>query len=90
MWELTSAYCRGINAWMGATAGNWPIEFDLLDYQPAPWTVIDTLAIIGEFRWLRNQMPEISVSSDFGAGPDLPRNCPFRPEMRGTEMPLQK
>jgi penicillin G amidase len=62
MWELTSAYCRGINAWMETTAGNWPIEFDLLDYQPTPWTIIDTLAIIGEFRWyLTGRFPVIAI-----------------------------
>jgi penicillin amidase len=61
-WELTSAYCRGINAWMEQTASNWPIEFDLLDYQPAPWSVTDTLCIIGEFRWyLTGRFPVIAI-----------------------------
>src|SRR5439155_4494373 len=60
--ELLSAYCRGINAWIEQTAGNWPIEFDLLAYQPAPWTVTDTLAIIGEFRWyLTGRFPVIAI-----------------------------
>jgi penicillin amidase len=62
MWELVSAYCRGINALMEQTAGNWPIEFDLLDYQPTPWTISDTLAVIGEFRWyLTGRFPVIAI-----------------------------
>src|SRR5262249_24302846 len=28
-----------------------PIEFDLLDSQPEPWTPADSLAVVGEFRW---------------------------------------
>src|SRR4029453_984565 len=28
-----------------------PIEFDLLDYTPASWSPIDSLAIAGEFRY---------------------------------------
>jgi penicillin amidase len=60
--ELASAYCQGINAWMEQTADNWPIEFDLLDYQPAPWSITDTLAIIGEFRWyLTGRFPVIAI-----------------------------
>jgi penicillin amidase len=60
--ELVSAYCQGINAWMEQTAGNWPIEFDLLGYQPGPWGVPDTLAIIGEFRWyLTGRFPVIAI-----------------------------
>src|SRR5437588_10052880 len=47
---------------MEQTAGNWPIEFDLLDYQPAPWSITDTLAIIGEFRWyLTGRFPVIAI-----------------------------
>jgi acyl-homoserine lactone acylase PvdQ len=62
MWELVSAYCRGINAWMEQAAGNLPIEFDLLDYQPTPWTITDTLAVIGEFRWyLTGRFPVIAI-----------------------------
>jgi penicillin amidase len=62
--SLLSAYCQGINACMEATAamGNWPIEFDLLDYRPAPWTNVDSLAIIGEFRWyLTGRFPVIAI-----------------------------
>ncbi|MBW8884007.1 MAG: penicillin acylase family protein [Planctomycetia bacterium] len=28
-----------------------PIEFDLLDYRPEPWSPLDSLAIESEFRW---------------------------------------
>lgn len=43
-------------------AGNWPIEFDLLDYEPAPWTITDTLAVVTEFRWyLTGRFPVIAI-----------------------------
>lgn len=49
--DLLTAYTAGINAWIEDTRDNWPIEFDLLDYQPEPWQPSDSLAIAGEFRW---------------------------------------
>ena len=37
-----------------------PIEFDLLDYRPEPWSPVDSLAIEGEFRWyLTGRFPVI-------------------------------
>jgi penicillin amidase len=60
--ELLGAYSDGISAWISAAADNLPIEYDLLDYRPAPWSPTDTLAIIGEFRWyLTGRFPIIAV-----------------------------
>ena len=42
---LVSAFTRGINALREESAGCWPIEFDLLDYEPEPWSEVDCLAI---------------------------------------------
>src|SRR5207344_2656344 len=37
-----------------------PIEFDLLDYRPEPWSPLDSLAIENEFRWyLTGRFPVI-------------------------------
>ena len=40
----------GINAWMEAMGERRCVEFDLLDYDPAPWTVVDSIAI-WKWRW---------------------------------------
>ena len=60
--KLLSAYTEGINALMEGCADCLPIEFDLLDYRPAPWRPADSLAIAGEFRWyLTGRFPVIVV-----------------------------
>jgi penicillin G amidase len=48
---LVEAFARGINAVIGESRDRRPIEFDLLDYRPAPWSPVDSLAIAGEFRY---------------------------------------
>jgi len=39
------AYANGINAFLLTHKGKLPIEFDLLDYEPEPWTVEHSLLI---------------------------------------------
>ncbi len=57
---VLSAFSAGINALIDSSARNLPIEFDLLDYRPEPWSPIDCLAIEGEFRWyLTGRFPVI-------------------------------
>jgi penicillin amidase len=54
------AFSAGINALMEECRERLPIEFDLLGYQPEPWTPIDCLTIEGEFRWyLTGRFPVI-------------------------------
>ena len=48
---LLEAFARGINAVIEASRARRPIEFDLLDYAPAPWSPVDSLAVAGEFRY---------------------------------------
>jgi len=60
--EYLTAYTAGINAFMEASRGCLPLEFDLLDYQPEAWRETDSLAIIGEFRWyLTGRFPVIAI-----------------------------
>jgi penicillin amidase len=40
----------GINAWMGEMGDRRALEFELLDYEPMPWTVVDSIAI-WKWRW---------------------------------------
>ncbi|MBY0527225.1 MAG: penicillin acylase family protein [Gemmataceae bacterium] len=57
---LLKAFSDGVNALMDETRDRLPIEFDLLDYRPEPWSPIDCLAIEGEFRWyLTGRFPVI-------------------------------
>jgi penicillin amidase len=48
---LLEAFSAGINAWINECRECLPIEFDLLDYRPEPWSPLDCLAIENEFRW---------------------------------------
>jgi penicillin amidase len=40
-----AAYARGVNYFIATHLDNLPIEFTLLQYQPRPWSVVDTLII---------------------------------------------
>jgi penicillin amidase len=58
--ELLTAYTAGINAATEAGRELPPIEFDLLDYRPEPWSPVDSLAITAGFRWyLTGRFPKI-------------------------------
>jgi penicillin G amidase len=60
--DLVSAYADGVNALIDASQDRLPIEFDLLDYRPEPWSPVDSLVIAGEFRWyLTGRFPVIVV-----------------------------
>ncbi len=60
--RLVTAFSDGINALMEETRDRPPIEFDLLDYRPEPWTPMDCLTIEVEFRWyLTGRFPVIVI-----------------------------
>ena len=58
---LTEAFASGINAHIDSLPEEgWPVEFDLLDYRPEPFSGVDLLAIETEFRWyLTGRFPVI-------------------------------
>jgi penicillin amidase len=59
---LLVAFTGGINALIAASHGRLPIEFDLLDYEPQPWSPVDSLAIAVELRYyLTVRFPVIVV-----------------------------
>ncbi len=59
---LLTSFTAGVNAAMEEAANNLPIEFDLLDYQPAPWSEVDCLTIEVDFRWyLTGRFPVIVI-----------------------------
>lgn len=54
------AFSAGVNAWIKQCGNRLPIEFDLLDYRPEPWSPLASVAIEGEFRWyLTGRLPVI-------------------------------
>jgi penicillin amidase len=74
--QLLEAFSDGINAVIAAGSDNLPIEFDLLQYRPEPWSPVDCLAIEVEFRWYLTGrfpvicMPELAKRT-LGEGPLL-------------------
>ncbi len=48
------AYCDGVNAWRGEALGKLPIEFDLLRYDPEPWTPTDCILVGRLIAWELN------------------------------------
>jgi penicillin amidase len=40
-----AAYARGVNYFIGTHLHNLPVEFTLLNYQPRPWSVVDSLLL---------------------------------------------
>jgi len=60
--QLLTSFTAGINALIEQSKDHLPIEFDLLDYEPEPWTVFDCLTIESEFRWyLTGRFPVIVI-----------------------------
>jgi penicillin amidase len=41
-----AAYARGVNYYLRENAGNLPMEFKLMDYEPRQWTTADSLVIV--------------------------------------------
>jgi penicillin amidase len=57
-----TAFSQGINALMDESRDRLPIEFDLLDYEPEPWSPLDCLTIEVEFSWyLTGRFPVIII-----------------------------
>lgn len=57
---LLTSFAAGINALIDDSRERPPIEFDLLDYRPEPWSPLDCLVIESEFRWyLTGRFPVI-------------------------------
>ena len=49
--QLLDRFSDGVNALIADSKGRLPIEFDLLGYQPEPWSPLSSCVIAGEFRW---------------------------------------
>ncbi|MEZ4530826.1 MAG: penicillin acylase family protein [Thermomicrobiales bacterium] len=66
------AFARGVNAFMAealASPNQLPIEFDLLDYRPEPWSAVDSLAIFRRWHWyLTGRLNVLSTPEAVRAG----------------------
>lgn len=51
---LLEAYAAGVNASLAASRGKYPIEFDLLRYDPEPWNITDCLLLGRLMAWELN------------------------------------
>jgi penicillin amidase len=60
--EMFEAFANGVNAWMAMLPAGLPIEFELLDYEPEPWSAVDSVAILKRWTWyLTGRLPVIST-----------------------------
>ena len=56
---IFAAYARGVNYYLETHRSNLPLEFTLLNYQPRPWRIEDTLlAGLQMYRMLTTSWPE--------------------------------
>src|SRR5689334_7341659 len=57
--KIFAAYARGVNYYLETHRGRLPVEFTLLNYNPRPWRIEDTLlAALQMYRTLTTSWPE--------------------------------
>lgn len=60
--RVLEQFSAGVNASIAQRADRLPIEFALLDYAPEPWTPLDSVVVLVEFRWyLTGRLPVIAI-----------------------------
>jgi penicillin amidase len=60
--DMFLAFADGVNAWMETLPAGLPIEFELLEYEPEPWSAVDSVAILRRWTWyLTGRLPVIST-----------------------------
>lgn len=85
--KILVAYSKGVNAFIKAAKGNYPVEFDLLGYDPYPWKPEHSLVIAKLMGWELNiswwsDITFTQLVQKFGAEkakellPDFPENSP--------------
>lgn len=51
---LLEDYAAGVNAYIADHRGKYPIEFDMLNYEPEPWTVLQSILVTRLIAWELN------------------------------------
>ena len=49
--EALEGFAAGVNAWIDESRGRLPVEFEILGYEPEPWTPYHSLALQRAFLW---------------------------------------
>ncbi len=60
--EILMAYSDGVNAFIRTHKGKYPIEFDMLNYEPEEWTPIHSLMISRLMAWELNISWHVDVA----------------------------
>lgn len=94
--EPFEKYVEGINYYLATHENNLPIEYQLLDFQPKPWTTVDTLCLVQEMArqlsWNYNDLYRYSNLAGLGKedylelfNPILPYQIPICPNYSSYE-----
>ncbi|MCX6136498.1 MAG: penicillin acylase family protein, partial [Ignavibacteriales bacterium] len=99
--RILQAYADGVNCFIASHRGKYPIEFDMLNYEPEPWTIRHSLALMRLAAWELNmawyvdltlgelvrRLGEEKANQVF---PTYPENAPIMvpKELAGKKMPL--
>jgi penicillin amidase len=82
--DLLEGFVAGVNLALEAQRAGWPVEFDLLEYEPEPWIARDTLAVLRALWWQLTGRLESVVAAE-AAGRHLPddrlRDALMTPEL---------
>jgi penicillin G amidase len=52
--HILEAYTRGVNAYIEIARGKYPVEFDMLHFEPEPWTIEQSVMISRLMAWELN------------------------------------
>src|SRR5882762_863212 len=78
---ILESFVAGINRHIEACARHLPIEFDLLEYEPEPFTVRDTIAILrGEWWSLNGRLSTLTIAEAARLLPEELRAAYLEPE----------
>jgi penicillin amidase len=78
---ILESFVAGINRHIEACGRDLPIEFDLLEYEPEPFTVRDTIAILrGEWWSLNGRLQNLTIAEAAALLPEHLRAAYLEPE----------
>ena len=82
-----AAYTRGVNAFLSAHWNSLPVEFTLLNYQPRPWSGVDTMLVaLYMFRDLTTTWRNEILKRDLMRQGDPQKVAVLFPVRAGTEV----
>ncbi|CAN5726186.1 penicillin acylase family protein [soil metagenome] len=79
--DAFQAFADGVNLWIDNLPAGLPVEFEMLDYEPEPWTPVDSVAIMRRWYWyLTGRLPVISTPEAVRAGIGERESAYFQPD----------